>query len=1574
MKRLISLVLTVAMMFSLITVVPAQAAESWMWPTSKDAVITSAYGTRNGKKHNGLDIGGTHGKSPIYASKSGMVVASYDGCTCRSDYSTKSTYYNGSTCRHGKTLGNYVIINHGNGVYTRYMHLYWKGVAKVGTEVSQGDIIGYMGSTGRSSGVHLHFEIKTGGTGVSGGAILNGNYVNTNKSSIEYIYTPGANSGEIVTTPTPSHSYTYSNDSSHPHSEYKYCSCGSKEYTGGKKLITSCQQCYPVGNVKLTRSFEKAKGTATFYRNDVSNATSYTLKLYRNNNLYQTYNMTSDEYDVSGLTSGEYYAVLYAKNTATNEERSDSCSEFTIADTYTVSYHANGGSNAPSSQTKIEDANLTLTSSVPTKAHYVFKGWARSKNATTAEYQPGDTYNRNTNVTLYAVWEPETYTVKFDTNGGKGEISDITIAYGDTIRIPNDIVSDYSYLKGWATSKNATTATYKIGVDYQFDANTTLYAVWGTSTWSGGASSSLSGSGTVDDPYLIQSESDLGYLANKVNSQTSAPEYEYYKLTNNINLAYNEWVPIGLYGNENQYFYGSFDGNGFTISDLYITKENEKNVGLFGYVKDSEIKNLTVTGAIESITSTNALNIGSIVGYADNTILNKLHTMYFSIASISVGKADYTRMGTIAAYVSGGSVSDCVSTDSHIDLKSGKIEAGMLAGYSDAAISDCSVIANTGGLFSTQTTVGEFRLGGLCGHLKANAERCSVYAPYFSNNIKTTSTSSVGGLVGYLDGEVTVCSAQFQGDVSHSITMSGTGSTEIGGIAGFASGDAKITDCKFDGNSVSSSTTSGSTAVGGLVGTANAKNNPTVSVSGGLSLSFADLPKKEGYQATWYTDSALTVPYDFTQKVTSAMTLYAKWENGDDAPDIWDGTVSEPSYNADTKTYIITNGEELAWVSDVTNGVIKSGTNFPTDITFSGYTIALANDIYLNDVSGWENWETTPPANNWKPIGKSSSDIFSGTFNGNNYCIYGMYINADSDQYRYVGLIGYANNSIIKNVKLEDVYITSDYGIGAVVGHLNGNVQNSYVLSGKIICSYKGGGDSTPIGGIVGHLEKGNILDSGNKAVISGIYSICGGIVGYVSSDSSRVEKCFNTANLESGSVGGIVGKFEGDIIIKCFNEGNITYSRPGACAGGIVAICSRQGSDVQQSYNSGTITADQCTGGIAGIVSGCNIIECYNRGSIISKSNNVSYGGIVGYADSRSWIYYCYTSYTSTICGYLSDDSSVTSSSYKSYSALKNIVGVEFSRYIWATNSNINDGYPYLQSLGEMYKTYPITTIIDTDNSAINRSFANINGNLTGNGSNNANVGGVIGSAGGVSGANSSVQNVIAIAEGINSSHKAGNIVANNSGYFTFNKAYYNTEMNVTSSSNTIDTTGTARSEISMNVSFYTNLLGLTPYTSLADVEKDSKAVWVLENGKLPELYYNCLNDISVSEDIENGTVTVDKLQAVDGEVVTVSATPNDGYVLNKVYVDGVEQTGTVFVVDGNDEVYVTFAEEIPVFDVSITANENASASLVNTDAATPMLLSAMSLSTSDDSSITANDGEEIQVNAVADRGSCRE
>lgn len=75
------------------------------------------------------------------------------------------------------------------------------------------------------------------------------------------------------------------------------------------------------------------------------------------------------------------------------------------ANTYTVSYNANGGTGAPANQTKTYGKTLTLSTTKPTRTNYNFKGWGTSASATTVSYAAGASYTANAAITLYAVWE-----------------------------------------------------------------------------------------------------------------------------------------------------------------------------------------------------------------------------------------------------------------------------------------------------------------------------------------------------------------------------------------------------------------------------------------------------------------------------------------------------------------------------------------------------------------------------------------------------------------------------------------------------------------------------------------------------------------------------------------------------------------------------------------------------------------------------------------------------------------------------------------------------------------------------------------------------------------------------------------------------------------------------------------------------------------------------------------------------------------------------------------------------------------------------------------------------------------
>lgn len=146
---------------------------------------------------------------------------------------------------------------------------------------------------------------------------------------------------------------------------------------------------------------------------------------------------------------------------------------------YTISYKANGGSGAPSSQTKYYGQTLTLSTTIPTRTGYTFKGWSTSSDATSATYSAGSSYTANAEATLYAVWAIKTYTVSYDANGGYGAPDSQVKTHGVDLALSSTkpTRTDYTF-EGWSTSSTATSATYSAGEYYTANAAAKLYAVW----------------------------------------------------------------------------------------------------------------------------------------------------------------------------------------------------------------------------------------------------------------------------------------------------------------------------------------------------------------------------------------------------------------------------------------------------------------------------------------------------------------------------------------------------------------------------------------------------------------------------------------------------------------------------------------------------------------------------------------------------------------------------------------------------------------------------------------------------------------------------------------------------------------------------------------------------------------------------------------------------------------------------------------------------------------------------------------------------------------------------------------
>ncbi|MGN0466419.1 MAG: InlB B-repeat-containing protein [Lachnospiraceae bacterium] len=187
---------------------------------------------------------------------------------------------------------------------------------------------------------------------------------------------------------------------------------------------------------------------------------------------YQTISSTATIYGYSNST-----AQAYAK------KHNRAFKALTVP-SYTVTYDANKGQNAPSSQKKYENKILTLSNTKPTRTGYTFVGWATSSESTTVSYVPGASFNENKDITLYAVWKANIYKISFNKNGGTaGDTKRMSCAYDKeySLRENGFTRTGYEFI-GWATSSTGA-VKYKDAqkiknLGTKQDENVTLYAKW----------------------------------------------------------------------------------------------------------------------------------------------------------------------------------------------------------------------------------------------------------------------------------------------------------------------------------------------------------------------------------------------------------------------------------------------------------------------------------------------------------------------------------------------------------------------------------------------------------------------------------------------------------------------------------------------------------------------------------------------------------------------------------------------------------------------------------------------------------------------------------------------------------------------------------------------------------------------------------------------------------------------------------------------------------------------------------------------------------------------------------------
>lgn len=178
-------------------------------------------------------------------------------------------------------------------------------------------------------------------------------------------------------------------------------------------------------------------------------------------------------------------------------------------DTYKVTFNANGGSGAPAPQTKEYGYAIKLSTDTPSRTGYTFVGWGTSSDDTSVNYYPGDLFGMDEDTTLYAIWQINTYTVKYNANGGSGAPDAQVKTHGVDLTLSSKKPTKSGYdFAGWATSASGSVA-YAAGAKYTANKSVTLYAVYTIKKYKVAFNASENG-GTPDTEKTVNHESKIG--------------------------------------------------------------------------------------------------------------------------------------------------------------------------------------------------------------------------------------------------------------------------------------------------------------------------------------------------------------------------------------------------------------------------------------------------------------------------------------------------------------------------------------------------------------------------------------------------------------------------------------------------------------------------------------------------------------------------------------------------------------------------------------------------------------------------------------------------------------------------------------------------------------------------------------------------------------------------------------------------------------------------------------------------------------------------------------------------------
>lgn len=445
----------------------------------------------------------------------------------------------------------------------------------------------------------------------------------------------------------------------------------------------------------------------------------------------------------------------------------------------------------------------------------------------------------------------------------------------------------------------------------------------------------------------ISNQEELWDLAKRVNEGESFQNYTI-ELINNIDLKCSEsrqWTPIGK--NDEYAFKGVFNGNGFLISGMYISYNSENYSGLFGYVEDAKISNVTINGNISG--EYKAINVGT----------NSFGAKIF--------RSSYA--GAIVAYGSNVEIRGCVSNAEINCIKTNSDPFGWKVGGIVGSVKSKSVVSNCINNGNIYCQISQGCIGGICGYNWSSIIKKSIN----NGNIETKGVGHTGGVVG----EMYYQAAKIEGCYNKGNIKLHDVPQGAGGIAGEAN-VGEFNSCFNVGNIeyLGTNTTNGTASIyniGGITGKTfnfvtikNCYNIGNTGTGGGIAGNISKNTRQE-IKNNYFLDEKSN--YGYYSSGTEDIEIFEKNASQMKAEDFVELLNRENNnYRIDTNNY---NNKYplLVWVNDIKIEQLPSKLSYKQNIdnlnlsggkikllyNYSEYDTVINMDSDIISVNGFEN-------------------------------------------------------------------------------------------------------------------------------------------------------------------------------------------------------------------------------------------------------------------------------------------------------------------------------------------------------------------------------------------------------------------------------------------------------------------------------------------------------------------------------------------------------------------------------------------------------------------------------------------